>query len=157
MIQPMYERNKKYVASNGMFKKLVTPKLYYQTSLMQPKGKGPCGRYMHSACYMKSIGKQGSIAIYGGKNTEVFQETHGNIALNDLHMYDISMNQWLTIAIYGEIPNSRWGHQIVSGQNKIYIMGGINLKSYCETAIFEVIFDKQHIAMHYEEYEVKQH
>ena len=29
MIQPMYERNKKYVASNGMFKKLVTPKLYY--------------------------------------------------------------------------------------------------------------------------------
>ncbi len=41
---------------------------------------------------------------------------------------------------------------MVGNQNKLYILGGINLKAYCDTSLFEITFDKQHIAMYYEEH-----
>lgn len=33
-----------------------------------------------------------------------------NIGLNDIHLYNISTNSWMALAIYDQIPNSRWGH-----------------------------------------------
>ncbi len=49
------------------------------------------------------------------------------MALNDLHIYDVATNRWNAIAMYGDIPGSRWGHTLVSNEQKIMLFGGMNL------------------------------
>ncbi|CDW73789.1 kelch motif family protein [Stylonychia lemnae] len=161
LLQPCYERNKKYISlkNNGVYKKVLKPKIYFELTKIVPEGIPPCSRYLHSACYVQGSKSSGSkdsadsgmigyLAIFGGRNDLLFKETGNNIALNDLHVYDIKRNLWLTIAIYGDIPMSRWGHQLVSGEagsqseTKMIIFGGINLQSYCDTSIFEFDFGK---------------
>ena len=43
---------------------------------------------MHSASFIKSY-----LVIFGGRNDRVLAEA-GNVALNDLHIYDVSKNMW---------------------------------------------------------------
>ncbi len=70
---PCHEKNKKYIAHSGNFKKLVKPKVFYEARLIKPKGIPPCARYMHSTAYFKSGDKSGYLAIFGGRNDELFQ------------------------------------------------------------------------------------
>ena len=64
-----------------------------------------------------------------------------NVALNDLHVYDVAANKWSTLAIYGDMPASRWGHSLVANQDKIVLFGGMNLNSYCESIIYDIYID----------------
>eukprot|EP00347_Sterkiella_histriomuscorum_P019474 403341497 len=187
LIYPAYEKNRKFISQKtGTFKRLVKPKIYYEVKVMVPNGKGPCPRYLHSACHLsnnnssfnrqgsmknimpsnqdnttnkQTVGSCGYLAIYGGRNDQLFKLTGNNIALNDLNLYDIATNTWITIALYGEsIPPSRWGHQLVScGENssKMLLFGGINLQSYCDTSIYEFNLDERAVASYYEEIESK--
>jgi len=84
-----------------------------------------------------------------------------NVALNDLHLYNVNSNCWLTVAIYGEIPTSRWGHCLTLQDsvkedyqsNTLIIFGGINLKSFCDTSVYEINFSKTGINRYLEETE----
>jgi hypothetical protein len=61
------------------------------------------------------------------------------IALNDLHLFDINKKTWMTIAMFGEqMPESRWGHSMTTVNNKLLIFGGMNLRCYCESVIWEL-------------------
>mmetsp|Transcript_11516 Transcript_11516/g.8016 ORF Transcript_11516/g.8016 Transcript_11516/m.8016 type:complete len:87 (+) Transcript_11516:771-1031(+) len=71
-------------------------------------GKPPVARCMHSACGFNKY-----LIIHGGRNDDLFPQI-GNSALNDLHLYNIQSNSWTTLAMYGEVPSSRWGHCLVS-------------------------------------------
>ena len=64
------------------------------------------------------------------------------MALNDLHIYDTIANKWWAIAMYGDIPGSRWGHTLIANQSKIMIFGGMNLGSYCESVLYDVLIGK---------------
>lgn len=75
---------------------------------VEPNGIPPVGRYMHAACFIDKY-----LVIHGGKNTSLYTEIH-NVALNDMHLYDILQNTWCKIVIYGIMPESRWGHQLAS-------------------------------------------
>lgn len=91
----------------------------------------------------------------------------GNVALNDLHLFDLQTLQWVTVAIYrqdGAYPLSRWGQSLVtydgaggtgSGDTMI-LFGGCNLKSYCEgSVLYEITLNEIDVAHHYEETEQK--
>ena len=51
---PSYEKNKKYISqkSNGIYKKHLKPKIYFELTKITPMGTAPCARYLHSACYV---------------------------------------------------------------------------------------------------------
>lgn len=110
---------------------------------MEPAGKPPVPRYGHAACFIKSY-----LVIHGGRNDEIFSSMR-NVALNDLHLYDINLNQWMAVAIYSYVPISRWGHRMCAEQNasqdyqtnRILLFGGINLKSFCDSSVHEINFD----------------
>ena len=114
---------------------------------LNPSGRGPIARAQHSATFFKN-----QLVIFGGRNDAIFP-TIKNVALNDLHIYDIAANRWSAIAIYGEIPSSRWGHKLVANEQKIILFGGMNLNSYCESVIYDIFIgkyssiDKQHLIL----------
>ena len=64
-----------------------------------------------------------------------------NVALNDLHIYDITANRWSALAIYGDIPMSRFGCCLVAKKEKIVLFGGMNLNAYCESALYDIYLD----------------
>ena len=52
-----------------------------------------------------------------------------NVALNDLCVYDIAKNMWVTIANYGCIPDGRFSHAMAclpgnAQSYKLLIFGG---------------------------------
>ena len=80
--------------------------------------------------------------IFGGRNDDVYPIIKA-VSLNDLHIYDIEQNRWAAIAMYGEIPGSRWGHRLVSNEQKIMLFGGMNLSSYCESVVYDIHIGKK--------------
>ena len=66
-----------------------------------------------------------------------------NVALNDMHIYDSKTNAWCAVAIYGDVPRSRWGHKLATNDDqKIMLFGGMNLNSYCESVFYEINIEK---------------
>lgn len=82
----------------------VDPRLYFDIKKINCKGIPPPERCMHTAEHIGAY-----IYIYGGKNDSLYKQIR-NTALNDVHMFDIAEKEWKTVAIYGYIPMSRWGH-----------------------------------------------
>ena len=145
LITPCYRRNMKYLTSQAAnFKKGVESKICFQVTKLEPEGRPPLPRYGHAACFIKNY-----LVIHGGRNDEVFSSLK-NVALNDLHLYDINQNRWMAVAIYNAVPVSRWGHKMCAEQtpqsdyqsSKLIIFGGINLKSFCDTSVYEIDFGK---------------
>lgn len=88
--------------------------------------------------------------IHGGRNDEMFSSKIKNIGMNDLHLFDITSLTWMAVAIYNELPTSRWSHVLCAEQNsddyesnKIIIFGGVNMQSYCDSVIYELDFDER--------------
>ena len=108
-ITPDLKANGKNISKkDGNYKPKGTPEVHFEAQVLQPEGRGPIGRSQHSAAFFKNF-----LVIYGGKNDAIFPSLK-NVALNDLHLYDIASNRWAALAIYGDIPESRWGHRLVS-------------------------------------------
>ena len=64
----------------------------------------------HSATIFRN-----QLVISGGRSDFMYSFIH-NVALNDMHIYDIGTNTWAAIALYGDIPNSRWGHTLCANE-----------------------------------------
>ena len=62
-----------------------------------------------------------------------------------MHIYDIKTNSWSAIALYGDIPKSRWGHKLCANANSIMLFGGMNLSSYNDSEIFEIHVDENKV------------
>ena len=79
-----------------------------------------------------------------------------NIGLNDIHLYDINKNAWISLALFNEIPTSRWGHQMCITQThkedyksgNILIFGGNSFKSFCDSSIYEIVFDQDKVVQY---------
>jgi hypothetical protein len=86
------------------------------------------------------------LVIFGGRNDDIFGKTMNTVALNDLHLMDMQTNNWLTVAIFAEeMPDSRWGHSLIASDEQLLLLGGMNLNTYCESAVFSIVIDDQAI------------
>ena len=138
-ITPDIKNNSKCISNKlGEYKGAnVKPELKMLAKRINAEGRGPIARAQHSATFFKK-----QLVIYGGRNDAVFP-TIKNVALNDLHIYEVESNKWSAIAMYGDIPGSRWGHKLVANENKIMLFGGMNLTSYCESVLYDIHIGKQ--------------
>lgn len=95
------------------------------------KGIPPAPRYAHQTCSLQN-GKY--LVISGGRSNE-FYKTLGNIALNDIHLFNTQRFEWETLAMYGQLPLSRWNHSIVNvDDDKLLIFGGLNTTTYMNSS-----------------------
>ena len=61
------------------------------------------------------------------------------VALNDLHLLNLKNRNWMTLAIFGEeLPQQRWGHTLAASDKKLLIFGGMHLKNYYDSSVYEV-------------------
>ena len=120
----------------GEFKGTLNPEVRFLARKVTPEGRGPVARAQHSATFFKN-----QLVIFGGRNDAIYPVIK-NVALNDLHVYDVAENRWQALAIYGDLPESRWGHRLVANQEKIVIFGGMNLGTYCESVFFDIHIGK---------------
>ena len=87
LILPCYHRNQKYLTrESANYKKGQEPKVCFEIHKLSPTGKPPIPRYSHAACFIKNY-----LVIHGGRNDEIYTSL-GNVALNDLHLYDVNRN-----------------------------------------------------------------
>jgi hypothetical protein len=69
------------------------------------------------------------LAIFGGRCDQIYPIIK-NVALNDLHLFNLLDYSWTPVAMYGDLPSSRWGHKICAaehGSNKLLLFGGMDL------------------------------
>ena len=86
--------------------------------------------------------------IHGGRNDEMYNDIH-NIGLNDLHMLDIMSLTWVSVAIYHEIPSSRWSHVLCAEDHnsdyegsRLIIFGGVSMSCMCSSTLNEIDLSK---------------
>ena len=61
-------------------------------------------------------------------------------------LFELESRTWSIINMLGEIPSSRWNHNLMVGDNhKIMIFGGKNLMNYCKANICTFTTDKAKI------------
>ena len=66
-------------------------------------------------------------------------KTLGNIAFNDVHLLNTQTLAWETLAMYGQLPLSRWNHSLVSlDDDKLVIFGGLNMTTYMNSSNLQV-------------------
>lgn len=136
-IYPDFKHNGKNISKKfGEYKPTGRPEAKFNACIVKPEGRGPVARSQHSTAFFKN-----QLVIYGGRNDAIFPSIK-NVALNDLHIYDVDSNRWAAIAIYGDIPSSRWGHRLVANESKIMLFGGMNLSSYCESVLYDIHIGK---------------
>ena len=120
----------------GEYKGNIKPDIRLIAKKMEAIGRGPIARSQHAATIFKN-----QLIISGGRTDAIYTFIK-NVALNDLHIYDIQKNTWCAIALYGDIPNSRWGHKLCANENKVMLFGGMNLNSYNDSEVYEIFIGK---------------
>ncbi|CDW80498.1 kelch motif family protein [Stylonychia lemnae] len=139
-IEPYYKECQQILAENS-FEYLDKPTLtLYAKKIENYKGKPPCPRSQHQASYFREASTNYYyLVIFGGRNDSIFAETQ-NVALNDICMFNVVTNEWTALAIYGQIPTSRWSHGFtkLDDNGKFILFGGVNLKSYCKSRLYQV-------------------
>ena len=69
-----------------------------------------------------------------------------NTSMNDLCMYNIVTNEWESLALYGQIPTSRWGASMIAvNHSKLILFGGCNLKKYQNSLLYTLECDPKEI------------
>ena len=85
------------------------------------------------------------MVIYGGRNDKIFDST-GNVALNDICVFNCNQVSWEPLAMFGQMPCSRWSHTMIpQSSTQAYhegfiLFGGVNLKAYCRSNFFTFSF-----------------
>jgi hypothetical protein len=73
----------------------------------------------------------------------MYREEMKTVSLNDLHLLDLRTNNWVSVAIFGELlPQSRWGCSLVASNEKLLLFGGMNLEKICSSSIYEINIGK---------------
>jgi hypothetical protein len=127
--------------------RIVAKVCYKVTEIKALAGKPPCPRHSHAASFIKTF-----LVIHGGRNDEIYSSQIHNIALNDLHVLDIMTLTWMSVAIFNEVPTSRWCHILCAEDhnqdyegNKLIIFGGANMSNMCDSCLYELDFSELNI------------
>ena len=67
--------------------------------------------------------------------------------MNDINLFNTQTFEWETLAMYGQIPLSRWNHSIASvDDDKLVIFGGLNMTTYMHSSTL-VVFEMSDYAV----------
>jgi hypothetical protein len=79
--------------------------------------------------------------IYGGRNDSIFPVI-GNVALNDVCIFNVNFKTWTSLVVYGMQPCSRWSLVMMPNRKHspdgILVFGGVNLNNYCTSRIYNL-------------------
>jgi hypothetical protein len=109
------------------------------------KGKKPAPRTSHEMLHLVAENGDHLLVIYGGRNDNIYKQT-ANVALNDVCLFNINTKTWEALAIFGQMPCSRWSHFMthVQGDTRcakegLIMFGGSTQKSYCRTILWNLV------------------
>lgn len=81
------------------------------------------------------------LLIYGGRNDNIYSMTK-NVALNDICLFNLNTFTWEALAMFGQMPSSRWNHAMAarasdhSAGEGVIVLGGISMQGYCKSKLF---------------------
>ena len=81
------------------------------------------------------------LVIYGGRNDNIFSMTN-NVALNDICIFNLNTFTWESVALFGQMPCSRWSHCMIAkghdhlSSEGLLVFGGVNLQNYCKSKLY---------------------
>ena len=140
LIEPNYHENQKILSPNNC-EYLTKPFLTVNLKKIENfTGRPPCPRISHGATVLRDWNKHYLLVIYGGRNDSIYRKTQ-NVALNDICIYNVNTNEWTALAMYGQMPCSRWSHIFLNNRSHnpdgFFVFGGVNLNNYCKSRIFQ--------------------
>ena len=98
---------------------------------------------MHSTTVFRDWNQHYLLVIYGGRNDQIFARTQ-NVALNDICLYNVNRQEWQALAMYGDVPCSRWSHCFTMNRGEgagnrdgFLVFGGVNLRNYCRSKVYQ--------------------
>ncbi|KAH8550505.1 hypothetical protein BGW37DRAFT_66887 [Umbelopsis sp. PMI_123] len=95
-------------------------------STVQTKGTPPKKRYGHTAVLWRH-----HIIIFGGcKETQDY--------CNDVHVFDVQKNTWISPDIRGDLPAARYLHSAAVYDNKMFVYGGFAKNPECTYVLDEL-------------------
>ncbi|KAI9282093.1 hypothetical protein BC943DRAFT_116844 [Umbelopsis sp. AD052] len=95
-------------------------------STVQTKGTPPKKRYGHTAVLWRHY-----IIIFGGcKETQDY--------CNDVHVFDVQKNTWISPEIRGDLPAARYLHSAAVYNNKMFVYGGFAKNPECTYVLDEL-------------------
>ena len=115
LIKPEHYTNKRMIHEKTYKYTRKDPELTLNVQqITNIAGQPPCPRSGATMIHLniKKAGHQ-MLVIYGGRNDKIFEYTR-SVALNDICMFNINLKQWETLAIFGQLPMSRWKHSMVA-------------------------------------------
>lgn len=85
------------------------------------------------------------MVIHGGRNDGLMSK-QSSVLLNDIHLYDVTLNMWIIVAMYGCLHEGRAMHQIASINDgeELMVFGGTDLKSFISTTQVALISFNHH-------------
>ena len=143
LIQPAHLSNKRFIHDKKYTYLDKDPEITLNIRrITKFSGMPPCPRSCFSMAHI-NVRKNGHqlLVVYGGRNDKIFENT-GNVALNDICIFNVNTSTWESLAMFGQMPSSRWSHCMVPLQNSrqpnegFIVFGGGNLKAYCHSQLY---------------------
>ncbi|CDW74757.1 kelch motif family protein [Stylonychia lemnae] len=143
-IKPSYHKNLDNLQPNTFeFRENFEKKLFYDVQKVETQGRPPLPRYQHKTVFFQ--GKY--LLIHGGRNNKEAYDQTRNVALNDMALLDLERKTWCVISMLGDIPVSRWNHNLVVVESdKLFMFGGQNLLSFCKATVSCFFTDKKKVS-----------
>ena len=155
LVQPLHSSNKRVMSSynheySGVSKEDPTLSLNI-VKISDYSGQPPCPRINAQMIHLniKHSGHQ-LVVVYGGRNDKIFNST-GNVALNDIAVFNCNLLSWEPLAMFGQMPCSRWSHTMIalsstqSYHEGLLIFGGVNLNAYCRSNFYTFSFSHKKV------------
>ncbi len=61
--------------------------------------------------------------------------------MNDICIFNVNKSEWQVLAMYGQMPCSRWSHVLTmngsSRSDGFLVFGGVSLRSYCKSRVYQ--------------------
>lgn len=139
-IKPLLDQNQKLLSKTKFDYVSHRPALFVTIEqVTEFSGRPPCPRIHAASCMIKNLFDDPLLVIYGGRNDAIFAGTR-NVALNDVCLFNTVSSEWMSLAMYGIQPCSRWSHVIVPNREcnptGFLVLGGVNLNNYCRSKLY---------------------
>ena len=104
-----------------------------------PNGTEPLPRYGHTSIIIGA-----HIYIMGGRNDEIFFNSPNKKNI-EVHIFSIELCCWLKVDVMGSIPRHRWNACVGVVNSRIYLLGGMNLSTFCGFKLYSLETDSMRV------------
>lgn len=104
-----------------------------QCVVMEPSGRPPCPRFMHSMALCTNFQY---LIVFGGRVD--LNEKKEYTCFNDVYLLQIHQMTWVNVKVTGSVPCERSGHAAEVAGSEMFIFGGVSTASYCPSEMFKL-------------------